>query len=84
MTEPRNEVAEVLGSPEYADAFRAVMSGAQPALLPDEQRQALFKAKELTRTPGAGYPMPLRLDPTDAAPVRVDGRPVDPTIVQGA
>lgn len=66
MAQPRNEIAEVLGSQEYAAAFRTVMSGGEIALLPDDQRNALMRAKELTHSPGPGYPMPLQLDPTRA------------------
>lgn len=55
---------DVLGSELYRTAFTAVMTGTDPGLLPDEQRRVLAEAKELTDTPGGGYPMPLGLDPT--------------------
>lgn len=63
MTQP-DPVREVLSSAAYESAFPKVMSGVDLALLTDEERDAVRRAKELTDTPGAGYPMPLRLDPT--------------------
>lgn len=49
---------DVLSSPVYAAAFVAVMSGTEPGLLPDDQREAIRLARELTGTPPPGYPMP--------------------------
>jgi hypothetical protein len=62
--QPRDELAEVLGSQAYATAFDAVMTGTEPGLLPDDQREALRRARDLTGTPGPGYPVPTSLDPT--------------------
>lgn len=59
-----NEVAQLLGSETYVLAFNAVITGVDPSLLPDDQRAALRRAKELLGTPGPGYPAPLKLDPT--------------------
>ncbi len=59
-----NEAIEVLSSPEYERAFVKVTSGIDPALLPDEERRAVIRAREITATESAGYPMPQRLDPT--------------------
>lgn len=61
MTDPTREV---LSSEAYEAAFRKVMSGADPALLDDEERDVLRRAKELAGTTDTGYPMPWRLDPT--------------------
>lgn len=48
----------VLASPVYKRAFAQVMCGVDPALLPDDERQALIAAREAAGIHGPGYPMP--------------------------
>jgi hypothetical protein len=62
MTQP-DDLREALSSEVYERAFSKVMSGVDPASLPDDERDAIRRAKDVTGT-GAGYPMPWRLDPT--------------------
>lgn len=64
-TEPLDNetAAELLASKVYGRAFTKAMSGSD-ALLDDDERIALRRAKELTNTTGPGYPMPTQLDPT--------------------
>lgn len=59
-----DEARDLVGSAEYEAAFNAVMSGVEPALLTQEQRDLLTRARELTGTPPPGYPMPGRYHPT--------------------
>lgn len=40
------------------------MTGTEPGMLPDDQREALRRARELTATPSPGLPLPLGIDPT--------------------
>ncbi|MDQ4037827.1 MAG: hypothetical protein M3313_05640 [Actinomycetota bacterium] len=54
----------MLSSEVYERAFAKVASGVDPSLLPEDERTAVLRAKELTGTPGPGYPMPQRADPT--------------------
>jgi hypothetical protein len=61
MSDP---VRDVLASEIYETAFRKVMTGTDPALLDEPERDALRKAKQLAGTTGPGYPMPVRYDPT--------------------
>lgn len=49
---------DVLASPVYARAFAQAMSGVDPALLPDDERQALSAARVVAGTEGPGYPPP--------------------------
>lgn len=58
------EITEALSDPAYERAFAKVSAGTDPALLPDDERAAVMRAKELSGTPGPGYPMPQRADPT--------------------
>ena len=62
-TDPQAELRELLGSEVYDRAFAAVMSGTNPGLLPDHQRTALVRARELANVDGGGYPAPLSIDP---------------------
>lgn len=48
----------VLSSPAYARAFEQVMRGVDPALLADDERQALVDARASAGVTGPGYPMP--------------------------
>lgn len=50
---------EVLASALYARAFDKVMSGVDPALLPDDEREALIAAREAAGMTGPGYPAPV-------------------------
>lgn len=56
-------VHELLSSSLYEQAFTKAMSG-NDVMLSGDERDALVRAKELTNTPGPGYPMPTRLDST--------------------
>jgi hypothetical protein len=53
-----DEITALLGSAEYEAAFNAVMTGSELAALPQEQRDLLLRARELTGTSPPGYPMP--------------------------
>lgn len=59
-----DEATDLLASEEYGQAFAAVMSGTELAALPQEQRDLLLKARELTDTPPPGSPMPAGYDRT--------------------
>jgi hypothetical protein len=59
-----DEATELLASEEYEQAFAAVMSGTELAALPQEQRDLLLKARELTDTPPPGWPIPASYDPS--------------------
>ena len=59
-----DEARELLASEEYQAASTAVMSGTERAALPQEQRDILTRARELTDTPPPGLPMPTRFDRT--------------------
>ena len=59
-----DEARDLLASDEYEAAFTAVMTGTELVALPQEQRDVLLRARELTDTQPPGWPMPTRLDPT--------------------
>jgi hypothetical protein len=61
--ETAERTAELLSSSAYEEAFRKAVSG-EEATLTEDERGLLREARELTGTPGPGYPMPARYDPT--------------------
>lgn len=59
-----DEARELLQSEEYEAVFNKVMTGVEPALLADDERTLLARARELTGTPPPGFPMPGVFHPT--------------------
>lgn len=62
-TNDKDAAYEVLSSPLYQQAFNKAMTGNE-VMLDSDERDILIRAKDLTNTPGPGFPMPVQLDPT--------------------
>lgn len=59
-----DQAAALLGSAEYEAVFAKVMSGTEPALLSDTERDLITRVRDLTGTPAPGLPMPTGYYPT--------------------